>query len=100
MRDIDDGNSSNIKIDGEGRDEWGERYFKFSVSGSETTIPPFSVDKIIKDPSMLFRALTRAGANMFTTHARNQVLKQLQELKPEPETFKVVTKLGWSGKLR
>jgi hypothetical protein len=90
-------NEKNVNIVGEGRDEWGERYFKLSVPGLTVDIAPFSVERIIKDPAMLFGALTRAGGNVFTATARSQVLTQLQEFKPEPETFKVVTKLGWSG---
>jgi hypothetical protein len=35
--------TSRISVKGEGRDEWNNRYFKFSVRGAEANIPPFSV---------------------------------------------------------
>jgi putative DNA primase/helicase len=90
-------NTPNITILGEGHDEWGQRYFRFAIARSGVNIPPFSAARIVQDPKPLFAALTNAGANLFTHKAKNELLAQLQSRQPEPDTFQVVTKLGWSG---
>ena len=55
---------SRVIIVGEGRDEFGKRYFKFCVRGSHVNIPPISVDKLVNDLKVLFAALTNAGWNV------------------------------------
>jgi putative DNA primase/helicase len=84
-----------VVIVGEGCDEFNKRYFKFSVRGSQVDIPPFCVEKLVKDPKPLFAALSNAGWNAFTSQARNELLQKLQERKPTKPSFKVVTRLGW-----
>jgi len=37
-----------VNIEGEGVDEWGERYIKFSVPGSNKVIPPFRAKDIVE----------------------------------------------------
>jgi hypothetical protein len=54
-----------ITIEGEGRDEWGHRFFKFAVRGSDRNIAPFSAKEIMDKPNALFGELTNAGANIF-----------------------------------
>ena len=73
---------SQIVIKGEGRDEWKNRYFKFAVRGTESNIPPFSVDEIIKNPNSLFVELGNAGASAFSRLARKTLLNQLDQRKP------------------
>jgi putative DNA primase/helicase len=87
-----------VKIDGEGFDEWEDRYFKFSVKGSDRDIPPFSVNQLLLEgPRPLFAALANAGWNAFTPKAQAALLQQLQARKKEAPTFKVVTRLGWNS---
>jgi hypothetical protein len=61
---------SRVIILGEGRDEWGHRFFKFAVHGSETNIPPFSAQQIMDHPNVVFGELVDAGANAFQTSVR------------------------------
>ena len=86
-----------ILIKGEGRDEWQNRYFKFAVRGSQSDIPPFSVDEIIKTPNSLFAELNNAGASAFSRRARRELLDRLDKRKPAASTFTVVTRLGWNS---
>jgi putative DNA primase/helicase len=86
-----------VIIEGEGRDEWGRRYFKFSINGSAHDIPPFPVEQLVKEPTQLFAALANAGWNGFTTKARNELLDRLQRRKPKALRFRVATRLGWNS---
>ena len=85
-----------IVLTGEGRDEWGNRYFKFSVRGVEANIPPFSAQEIIQSPNNVFVELSNAGASAFSTSARRELLHQLDRRSPQPPKFVVVTRLGWN----
>ncbi|MGZ5529954.1 MAG: DUF927 domain-containing protein [Limisphaerales bacterium] len=89
--------TSRASIMGEGRDEWGNRYFKFSVRGVEANIPPFSAREIMNDPTGLFVELTNAGASAFQRSVRNELLRRLDNRPPRPSKFKVVTRLGWNS---
>jgi putative DNA primase/helicase len=90
--------SAQVRIAGEGRDEWGKRYFKFIVRGSNIDIPPFSIESIMHDNGKhLFVALGNAGWNAFTVKARNELLSKLQNRKPRDPTFKIITRLGWAS---
>jgi putative DNA primase/helicase len=91
------GPRSRIIIKGEGRDEWGNRYFKLAVKGSELDLPPFSMHQISSDPDALYKALSNAGLNIFTRKAKNAVLELLQAQRHTPSTFKVATRLGWNS---
>jgi Domain of unknown function (DUF927) len=86
--------ASGVIILGEGRDEWDRRYFKFSVRGVNASV---SAEEIIKSPNGLFVELSNTGASAFSTSARNQLLRQLDECKPEAPKFKVVARLGWNS---
>jgi len=87
-----------VRIAGEGRDEWGKRYFKFIVQGSNIDIPPFSIESIMYDNGKnLFIALGNAGWNAFTLKARNELLSKLQNRRPRHTSFKVITRLGWAS---
>jgi putative DNA primase/helicase len=89
--------ASGVTILGEGRDEWGHRFFKFAVHGSESNIPPFAAKEIMDGPNSVFGELVDAGAKTFRKSARNELLRQLDERKPEASKFKVVTRLGWNS---
>jgi putative DNA primase/helicase len=89
--------TSRISIKGEGRDEWGNRYFKLAVKGSEMGLPPFSMHQISSDPDALYKALSNAGLNIFTRKAKNAVLELLQAQQYTNSTFKVATRLGWNS---
>jgi hypothetical protein len=89
--------NSRVRIIGEGRDEWGRRYIKFCVEGSERDIPPVAVEQLVSDPTRLFAALADAGWNGFTRAARNELLLRLQERKPKAPAFRVATRLGWNS---
>jgi putative DNA primase/helicase len=86
-----------ITIEGEGHDEWGHRFFKFAVRGSDRNIAPFSAKEILDKPNALFGELTNAGANVFQQAARNNFLRRLDEHQPQSDKFKVVTRLGWNS---
>lgn len=87
--------ASSVVIIGEGRDEWGNRYIKLQVNGSD--IPPFKVADLVTNPNKLFAALANAGWNGFTRKARDEMLEKLEERKRKAPTFKVATRLGWNG---
>jgi hypothetical protein len=89
--------ASGVIILGEGRDEWDRRYFKFSVHGSESNIPPFAADEIMENTDKAFSELLHAGARAFQKARRNELLRQLDERKREAPKFKVVTRLGWNS---
>jgi putative DNA primase/helicase len=91
-------NKGRVKIVGEGRDEIGNRYFRFAVRGSASEIEPISVEQLTRDPKPLFVALANAGWNAFTPQARTQFLKKLDGRKPSKPRFRVVTRLGWNRK--
>jgi Domain of unknown function (DUF927) len=82
---------------GEGRDEWGNRFFKLAVRGADDDLPPFSMEQITSNPDSLYKALTNAGVNLFTRKAKTGVLELLQDHKRVPSTFKVATRLGWNS---
>ena len=86
-----------VRIVGEGFDEWGNRYIKLRVKGSDNDIPPFKVVDLVRDPTQLLAALANAGWNGLTSKARNDVLEKLEERKRKTPTFKVATRLGWNG---
>jgi putative DNA primase/helicase len=86
-----------ITIVGEGFDEWGQRYFKLRVEGSSVDLPPYSMDRINKDPNTLYTDLSNAGANVFTTKAKGQLLEMLQNKTAESPSFRVATHPGWHG---
>ena len=86
-----------ITIEGEGHDEWGHRFFKFAVRGSDRNLAPFSAKEIMDKPNALFGELTNAGANVFQQAARNNFLRRLDEHQTQSDKFKVVTRLGWNS---
>lgn len=88
---------SQVRIAGEGRDEWKGRYFKFKIEESDSNIPPMSTTQLISDPKPLFAALSNAGCNLFTAKSRDQLLNKLQARKPKPSSFTVATRLGWNS---
>jgi uncharacterized protein (DUF927 family) len=89
--------AGHVEITGEGRDEWGQRFFKFVVRGSSANIPPFSAKEITENPKALFSELTNAGASLFTQSSRSDFLRELDKLQSQPAKFKVVTRLGWNS---
>jgi uncharacterized protein (DUF927 family) len=89
--------ASRLIIKGEGRDEWGNRYFKLAVKGSELDLPPFSMHQISSEPDALYNALSNAGLNIFTRKAKNAVLELLQAQQRTPPSFKIATRLGWNS---
>ena len=86
-----------VTIDGEGFDEWKNRYFKLKVRGSTVDLPPYSMGRINQDPDTLYTDLSNAGANIFTAKAKRQLLEMLQDQVAEAPTFKVATYPGWHG---
>jgi putative DNA primase/helicase len=89
--------ASRIIVKGEGLDEWGNRYFKLGVKGSQMDLPPFSMHHISSDPDILYKALSNAGLNVFTRKAKNAVLELLQAQQQALSKFKVATRLGWNS---
>jgi hypothetical protein len=89
--------ADHITIEGEGRDEWGHRFFKFAIRGSDRNVAPFSAKEIMDKPNALFGELTNAGANIFQQTARNKFLRRLDALQPQSDKFRVVTRLGWNS---
>jgi putative DNA primase/helicase len=89
--------TSKIIIEGEGRDEWGNRYLKLAVKESNLNIPPFSMGHIVSNPERIYTALSNAGVNVFSSSSKNQVLDLLEAHKPSAPSFKVVTRLGWNS---
>ena len=91
------GSLSLITIAGEGRNEWKDRYFKVRVNGSTKDLPPYSMKAIIEDPDTLYTDLSNAGANIFTSETKRQLLKMLEEQEAELPTFRVASFPGWHG---
>src|SRR3984893_4671052 len=88
---------SRVLIQGEGRDEWGNRYFKLAIRGADADIPPFSAKDLMEDSNKVFLELIHAGASTFQKSKRNELLRQLDSRKSEASKFKVVTRLGWNS---
>ena len=89
--------TSQISIMGEGRDEWGNRFFKLAVRGADDDLPPFSMKQISSASESLYNALSNAGLNIFTPKAKKAVLELLQVQQRTSSTFKVATRLGWNS---
>ena len=70
--------SGRVDIVGEGFDEWKDRYFKFSVVGTDRDIPPFSAKQLLDGSKPLFTALANAGWNAFTLRTQAALLDKLQ----------------------
>jgi putative DNA primase/helicase len=85
------------RIEGEGRDEVGRRYFKISIEESETSLA-IPVDSIVGDPNRLFAALTNAGVNIFSRESKTALLEEFQGFSADKPSFRVITKLGHSDK--
>jgi uncharacterized protein (DUF927 family) len=88
---------SDVKIRGEGRDEWGNRYFKFSVRKSKIDVPPILSTDLIRDPNKIFALLSNAGWNPFTTKTRTELLAKIEGRKAREPSFRVATRVGWNG---
>ena len=86
-----------VRIVGEGLDEWGSRYFKFSVKGSDRDVPPFSAKQLLEGSKGLFTALADAGWNAFTPDTQKALLRKLEAREQEAPTFRVATRLGWNS---
>jgi hypothetical protein len=86
-----------IAIVGEGRDESGNRYFKFAVAGSDVDLPPYSMKQILKNRDDIFTDFANAGVVLVSRSAQNQFINLVQERKPRKPKFKVVTMLGWNS---
>jgi putative DNA primase/helicase len=89
--------NSDVIIHGEGLDEFGKRYIKFSVAGSDKNIPPISAEQLSTTPAVLWAALANAGWNGFTNKKRKEVFDKLEKRKAKAPSFKVVTRLGWNS---
>lgn len=88
---------TNVKIVGEGYDEFGARYLKLKVIGSNCSLPPYSMEQILK-PDQLHRDLTNAGASLFTKTAHRWLAEKFQNYKQQEASFSVVTRLGSFGR--
>jgi putative DNA primase/helicase len=88
-----------IRIDGEGFDEWGNRYLRLKVEHSELKLPPFSMGHINSDPRSLYTALCNVGVNVLTQETKRHLLKMLEDKPSEAPNFKVATYPGWHGSL-
>lgn len=88
--------STQVTVDGEGNDEAGRRYIKLRAGTKK--LPPYSLSKLIEDPSVLFRDLGDAGVRVITPRSKAAVLQQLQSQKEGVEiNFEVATRPGWHG---
>ncbi len=67
-----------VFVQSEGKDEWGNRYFKLAVKDSQIDLPPFSLDQISSDPQIVYSRLSNAGVSVLSTAAKTQVLNMLQ----------------------
>jgi putative DNA primase/helicase len=86
-----------IFVQAEGRDEWGNRYFKLAVRDSNLNLPPFSVDQISRDPQAIYSRLSNAGVNVLSAAAKSQLLSMLQSHEQMKPSFRVATRLGWNN---
>lgn len=85
--------TANLEIAGEGLDELGQRYLKFTVKGSTRSLPPYSMAEII-ELKRLYRELSDAGCNLFSRQAQQQLQKLLHNHQQQNPNFSVVTRLG------
>ena len=98
MQDARHGNTSvDVTVDGHGFDEYGHRYLKLHVVGSNRSLPPYSMDDLL-DQKKLYRDLSDAGCNLFSKQAQSGLQRLLQGHKYRNPTFSVVTRLGSFGK--
>src|SRR5258708_16500957 len=83
----------NIKIVGEGFDEFGQRYLKLKVNGSTRSLPPYSMADIL-DPKRLYRELGDAGCKLFSRQLQNRLQAMLQSYEQlGAPSFSIVTRL-------
>jgi putative DNA primase/helicase len=84
---------ANIKIVGEGFDDFGRRFIKLRVKGSDRGLPPYPMEDILK-PDRLYRDLGDAGCNFFSIKAQRNLQDLLQSYEQQEPRFAVVTRLG------
>lgn len=85
---------ANVKIVGEGFDEYGQRYLKLKVIGSTRSLPPYSMADIL-EPKRLYRELGDAGCKLFSRQSQNRLIGMLQNHQQVgAPSFSVVTRLG------
>jgi putative DNA primase/helicase len=84
----------NVKIIGEGFDEFGQRYLKLQVKGSDRNLPAYSMADIL-EPKKLYRDLCDAGCKLFSRKDQNRLQSMLQDYEQAGgPSFSVVTRLG------
>jgi putative DNA primase/helicase len=84
----------NVEVAGEGFDDFGRRYIKLRVKGSERDLSPYSMDDILK-PDRLYRDLGDAGCKLFSRQLQNRLQDILQKYQQIGRpSFAVVTRLG------
>ena len=67
---------SEYYIDGEGRDELGQRYFRIALPDATITV---STETVVSEPSQLHKALTNAGVNCISPDSKRAVINQFLE---------------------
>jgi putative DNA primase/helicase len=85
---------NNITIIGEGFDEFGQRYIKLNVNGSDRYLQPYSMADLL-EPKRLYRDLGDAGCKLLSAKGQRQLLEMLQAYEqPCAPSFSVATRLG------
>ena len=81
-----------ISVEGQGRDEYGARYFQIDATNVDLVI---SAKTIVSEPSRLFEVLTNAGTNCITAKAKKAVLDEVESFCSDTYDFRVATKVGF-----
>jgi uncharacterized protein (DUF927 family) len=95
---IEQAPSTQISVIAEGKDELGRRYFLFGAEGEPIpNLPPVLASRLIKDRNAVLGELVDAGFGLFTDPEVKVFRGSLQKWGKKNPSFRVATKIGWSG---
>src|SRR4051812_31387845 len=87
-----------VTVIAEGKDEWGRRYLLLGKNGEAIKgVPPICVGRLHSNLADVYADLANVGINLFTASAKRDFTDALQKWGHQKSTFRVATKLGWSG---
>ena len=86
--------SPGITINGEGHDEFGNRYFRVAVNNNRRQLL-IRADRLGREAQAVFSELNNAGWNGYTTTTKNAVLKLFETSPSMKSHFEVATRIGW-----
>src|SRR5271157_1525815 len=83
------GSNAKIKIVGEGRDEWNNRYIKLKVNGTKASLPPYSMDDIFNPQNKIYKDVGTAGVMLTSPADKAAFTKMMSKYTKQKSSFKV-----------